>query len=328
MAEHATAHRLPSMRLILHGGEPLLAGRKRLASLVASFRAEMGQSCRLDVRMQTNGVLLDEKTLATLAEQQVSIGVSLDGTPTSNDRRRQHVNGRGSSAAVDRALHLLGQSAYRHAFAGILCTVDPSTEPIPCYETLLAYRPRMIDFLLPHANWSTPLPFDKGTPYADWLIQIFDRWYSAPRQETSIRLFEDIIVLVLGAAAQSEQVGLSPVAVVVVESDGAIELVDSLKSTYPGACTTGLRIDTDALDRALWHPGVVARQLGLAALCDTCRSCRLHTVCGGGHYVHRYRAGEGFLNPSVYCADMFRLIEHIKQRVTADLRRRASETRS
>ena len=329
MAEHARTHQLPTMRLVLHGGEPLMAGPDRLAALVCDFRAAFDGLCQLDVRMQTNGALLDTKMLGRLREHGVTVGVSLDGTPTDNDRHRRYADGRGSFAAVDRALRLLGTPEHRAAFAGLLCTVDPTTDPLDCYEALLRYRPPAIDFLLPHANWSDPpvrAPHAGPTPYADWLLAIFDRWYDAPQQETSIRLFEDVLVLALGGAGRSEQVGLSPVAVVVVETDGAIELVDSLKSAYEGACATGLTVFDDPLDAALAHPGVVARQIGREALCDTCRRCPVHAVCGGGHYAHRFRAGDGFRNPSVYCADMLRLISHVTRRVAADLHARL-ETR-
>ncbi|GAA0903118.1 FxsB family cyclophane-forming radical SAM/SPASM peptide maturase [Virgisporangium aurantiacum] len=322
MAEHAAEHRLPAMRLILHGGEPLLVGVDQLAALIGDFRAVLGTTCTLNVRMQTNGVLLDDAVLGKLRGCGVTIGVSLDGPPADNDRRRRLPNGRGSFHAVDRALRLLGTDTHRSAFGGILCAVDPVTDPLACYETLVGYRPPMIDLLLPHANWSMPstYPVDGGPhPLADWLIAVFDRWYGAPRKETRIRLFEDIIALSLGGVGRSEQVGLSPVAVVVVETDGAIEQVDSLKSAYPGACDTGLDVRTDPFDAALLHPGVVARQIGLRALSDTCRRCPVHTICGGGHYAHRFRAGDGFRNPSVHCADLAHLIRHINGRVRADL---------
>jgi uncharacterized protein len=252
------------------------------------------------------------------------VGVSLDGTAADNDRHRRRADGRGSFEAVDRALRLLDSPPYRDVFAGLLCTVDPATDPIAAYEALLAYHPTDIDLLIPHANWSAPPERDAAgsdTPHADWLISVFDRWYGAPRQETGIRLFEDVIALVLGAPSRSEQVGLSPLAVAVVESDGAIEQVDSLKSSYPGACGTGLTVFDDPLDAALDHPGIVARQIGADALCPTCRACPVQRVCGGGHYAHRYRAGTGFLNPTVYCADMVKLIRHISSRVAGDLRR-------
>ncbi len=132
------------------------------------------------------------------------------------------------------------------------------------------------------------------------------------------------MALILGGTGRSEQVGLSPVAVVVVETDGAIEQVDSLKSAYPGACHTGRTVYTDPLDAAFDHPGIVARQIGAEALSPTCRACSVSTVCGAGHYVHRYRAVDGFHNPTVYCADMFKLILHVRDRMAADLARSAA----
>jgi uncharacterized protein len=322
MVTHAGDHRLTSMRLVLHGGEPLLAGPARLGDLISHFRAAFSAGCRLDIQIQTNGMLLTETILDLFRQYDVRVGVSLDGTASDNDRRRRHADGRGSFDAVDLGLRLLTASRYRDSFAGLLCTVDPATDPIDCYEALLSYRPPAIDLLLPHANWSAPpdRPIAGGPhPYADWLIAIFDRWYDAPRQETAIRLFEDVMSLILGGSGRSEQVGLSPVAVVVVESDGTIELVDSLKSTYAGACATGLTVFHDAFDDALDHPGVVARQIGVRALSDVCRACDLHTVCGGGHYAHRYRNPDGFRNPSVYCPDLMALIRHVHRRMADDL---------
>ena len=49
----------------------------------------------------------------------------------------------------------------------------------------------------------------------------------------------------------------------------------------------------------------------MAGLCQTCQECPVVSSCGGGLYTHRYRAGSGFDNPSVYCADLLKLITHI-----------------
>ncbi|MFD0522882.1 hypothetical protein [Paractinoplanes durhamensis] len=76
----------------------------------------------------------------------------------------------------------------------------------------------------------------------------------------------------------------------------------------------------DEFDAALAHPGVLARQIGLAALGERCAACPVRRVCGGGHYAHRYRPGAGFRNPSVYCSDLQLFIEHVRDRVVADSR--------
>jgi uncharacterized protein len=323
IAEHARRHGLERVSVVLHGGEPLLAGTDRLRRLVADLRAAMPAGCDVTIGMQTNGVALDDETLTVLAAERISVGVSVDGPADSHDRHRKFRNGQGSHEAVDQALRRLGSARFRPVFAGLLCIVDPATDAVATYEELLGYAPPSMDFLLPHANWATPpsRPPGQATPHGDWLVTAFDRWYGAPHRETRIRLFEEVMNLLLGGSSRSEQVGLSPVAVAVVESDGSIEQVDSLKSAYDGACATGLHVFTDSFDAALDHPGVIARQIGIQALGEICQECPIHRVCGGGHYAHRYRPEDGFRNPSVYCADMQVLIRHISGRMTADLAR-------
>jgi uncharacterized protein len=98
---------------------------------------------------------------------------------------------------------------------------------------------------------------------------------------------------------------------VVVESDGAIEQVDALKSAYEGAAATGLDVRRHELDLAMVDPGMVARQIGARALSPTCQGCEIVGICGGGHYAHRYRPASGFRNPSVYCPELRRLIDHV-----------------
>ncbi|MEQ4302647.1 FxsB family cyclophane-forming radical SAM/SPASM peptide maturase [Plantactinospora sp. B6F1] len=324
IGEHIRAHNeLSRVEVILHGGEPLLAGPSTLAYAATAFRNAATARSPVTLTMQTNGVLLDDNVLPVLREHHIRVGVSVDGDREGHDRHRRYADGRGSYDLVMRGLERLRRPAYRDLFAGVLCTVDTANDPIDVYEALLACSPPMINFLLPHGNWNEPPPGrgeDPGsTPHADWLIQIFDRWYDTAPPPTRIFLFEEIMTLILGGTGRSETVGLGAAGIIVIETDGTFELVDSLKSSFEGAPATGLDIFNNSLDDALLHPGVVARQRGSAALCDTCLACPIHKICGGGYYPHRYRVGSGFLNPSVYCADLTRLIGHIGQRMARDI---------
>ncbi len=319
-ADHARRHNLAKVRIVLHGGEPLLYGTDRITELVAVARRSFDPQTQVRFGMQTNGALLTEQVVAALVKHGIATGVSLDGAPADNDRHRRTRDGRGSFAAVARGLRLLCRPENRSAYAGLLCTVDPSTDPIACYEQLLGFDPPAIDLLLPHANWQTPpMRLDTtATPYADWLIAVFEHWYEGGAP-VRIRLFDDTISLVLGGPSHSEQIGLSPSGLVIVESDGAIEQVDALKSAYAGACATGLHVQHHSFDDALDHPGIVARQIGMAALADECLVCPAVEVCGGGHYAHRYRPGTGFRAPSVHCDDLLVFTRHVYERVADDL---------
>ncbi|TDD63738.1 FxsB family radical SAM/SPASM domain protein [Actinomadura darangshiensis] len=322
IAEHVGDHALADVAIVLHGGEPLLAGKAAIAEAVARFRAAMPPSCAVEVSMQTNGVLLTDAMLAMLDEHDVGVSVSLDGDRDGHDRHRLRANGRGSHAEVMRGLNRLADS-HRSLYRGLLCTMDLDNDPIRTYEALLETGPPRIDFLLPHGTWTAPPPRRPvdggGTPYADWLIAVFDRWYRAPRKETGVRMFEEIINVLLGGQSRSENVGLSPVAMLVIDTDGTLQQVDSLKTSFAGAPETGLTVFENRFDDALRHPGVVARQIGAAALPATCNSCAVRDICGGGAYAHRYREGHGYLNPSVYCPDLKKLIGHIGRTVQHDL---------
>ena len=97
----------------------------------------------------------------------------------------------------------------------------------------------------------------------------------------------------------------------VIETDGSWEQTDSLKTAFENAPATGLDVFSHSVDEAAAHPGVAARQTGIAALCTTCRECPVVRACGGGLYAHRYRSDNGFDNPSVYCDDLKVLIPQV-----------------
>jgi uncharacterized protein len=314
IAEHVARHGLASVDVILHGGEPLLAGEEWLAGLVGSLRARV--PAVVNVAVQTNGTLLGRPMLTALKSLGIRVGVSLDGDAEATGRHRRYANGRNSFAAVAAGLDLLRSPEFRDCYSGILCTVDVQDDPVGTYEALLRFGPPSLDLLLPHAHWSSAPP---GAGHGDWLIAVFERWYTAPRQETRIRLFSELIQLVLGQPGAVEGLGLLPSTLVVVDTDGSVKQLDSLSSAYPGAADTGLHVMSGSFDDALDHPTTVARQIGADALAPQCLECPVMEICGGGLYPHRFRDGDGFRHPSVYCTDLLKLITHVRDRVVADL---------
>jgi uncharacterized protein len=331
LGEHAQTHDLEEVRIVFHGGEPLLIGLEELDFAVGAFREAVVAGTRVSFAIQTNALLLDDRFLQLFLRHNIRVGVSVDGDRAANDRHRRHADGRSSYDAVVRGIGLLSRPAYREIYGGLLCTVDLHNDPVDTYSSLLRHQPPLVDFLLPHGNWAFPPPGITGrrpgntstdTPYADWLIAIFDRWYDAPQRETGIRLFDSVIALLLGGTSDTEAIGLGIPTSVVVETDGSIEGNDALKTTGPTGGATGLTVFAHSFDDVLSDASVAGARQGFAGLGPTCQSCQIVSVCGGGLHAHRFSSTEGFSRPSVFCPDLYHLVRHIRARLETDLRSR------
>ncbi len=318
LSAYAEAHRLDSVSVILHGGEPLLVGPERLRRICAEITRILSPVTTVDLRMHTNGMLLHRPQLEILREFGVKIGVSLDGDRLANDRHRLDRRGRSSYDKVLAGIERLRAPEYRHLYMGLLCTVDIKNDPVAVHDALTALNPPGIDYLLPHSTWDNPPPpgiTDSPTPYAEWLLRIFDRWEEQGRP-MRVRTFDSVLSTLRGGPPLSEAMGLAPSDLAVVETDGTIEGADSLKAAYDGAPATGYDVFRHGFDEYARHPGVRARQLGIEGVSETCRRCPVVESCGGGLYAHRYSTASGFDNPSVFCADLRAFVEGVAERIT------------
>lgn len=102
----------------LHGGEPLLAGKERVADILSVLQEH---SSSVSIKVMTNGLLLDDEwfQLFSNTKLDVQIGISLDGNSDHNLYRLDS-SGNTTSFVVEhslRAAHQLGIDI------GILCVV-------------------------------------------------------------------------------------------------------------------------------------------------------------------------------------------------------------
>jgi uncharacterized protein len=336
LAHYVANTKIDGVTVLLHGGEPLLAGEERIIRFCNTVRTALEPlGTSVEFAMQTNGVLLTSRWMSVLSDVGITFGVSLDGDRAANDRHRFDRAGESSHADVERGLYVIQASPHRHLFRGFLSVIDLNNDPIETYRYLLSWEPPRLDFLLPEGTHDTPPPGIPGgggiarkpTPYADWLIPIFDEWFSHPDQ-TGIRLFENLIDVLLGGRSQTDGTGEGSFNLFTIETDGAIEDVDLFKTAYPGASRLNLPfrpppnvITTRFAELTSWPTVVERHRLNLVeGLCQRCRECPAVEACGGGFVAHRWSSENGFSNPSVYCADLYKLSAHVNRALGITLR--------
>lgn len=319
--EHLVSHGADSALVIFHGGEPLLLGPSGLDEMAAQVRERLADIPGLRLGLQTNGTLIDDAFVRVFQRHSIRAGLSVDGPPEGNDIYRVTRTGRGTGRRVERALRILRENP--EVFGGILSVVNVDRDPASTYRYLKRWNPGMIDFLLPHATFETrPWTPENATYFRQmgtWMSALFDCWYDDRGVAPRVRYFESIMRTLLGSKTLVESIGLGGRDLVVVETNGEVEAVDTLKACYPGASATGLSIRSSSFDDAQLAPQIMARAMGMAGLAKTCQECRMVSVCGGGYQPHRYSSRNGFLNPSVYCDSLQLLIAHVAHRVRDDL---------
>jgi uncharacterized protein len=302
------------MQITLHGGEPTLIGAARLKRMIASAREQLGP--RLSrIAMQTNGTLIDEAWVDVLKQCDVQTSISVDGPAHVHDSVRVDHFGRGSHAATLRGIKLLQAAGI---FGGVITVINPAQSGIECYRFLRSEGIDHMNFLPPDATHDTKSSLYGAfgeTPVADYLIPIFDAWYEEDNPQINIRLFMSILTMLLGGEPAVDSLGNPQMSYLIIESDGSIQALDTLRICQEGLPDTGLNVSTHGFDdlamgfplaHRLVHEGIPS--------CTTCRRCPEHRVCGGGYLPHRYSRLSAFDNPSVWCSDIMKLLRHIRRK--------------
>jgi uncharacterized protein len=322
ISEHITLNKISQITIVLHGGEPLLVGINKIAYIFHKAHDIIGNQCKVEFIMQTNGLLLDEKIFELFYKNNARIGISLDGDNDHNNKRLT-LNGKSSFELVEQKIKLLKNNKYgRRIFTGFLSVIDTESNPIIIYNYLANYKPLSIDFLLPMANHElyppSKLEFEH-TPYANWLIHLFDYWFILQKKQIRIKLFSNLIILLLGGNSETELIGNPIVDIVTINPNGAIDGIDTLDFISEGASSLKTNVFQSKFEEILSHPVILSRMQGLQILSPNCLSCKWVAICGGGYLPHRYSKINNFSNPSVYCKDLAKLIQHIRSRLVKEL---------
>ena len=269
---------------------------------------------KVDLGIQTNGLLFTEEIGDFFLKYKGSIGVSIDGPPRINDLHRVDHNGKGSSERLEKKLELLTSEKYKSIFRGILGVINVDSNPVEVLDYFMSFNPPMIDLLFPDDNFDRrPNGKDNDlqtTKIAEWINTIFDNWFYK-ETDTKIRVLENIVKLLIGGNSNVESIGTSPIDFIFIEANGDIEILDALKSSFNGATKINHNVFDNTFNEVAQHTKVVSRQLGIDVLCQTCKECSIVNICGGGYLPNRYSTENKFDNPSVYCADLKKIISHI-----------------
>lgn len=301
--------------VVLHGGEPLLLGVKKLSNLLSCLREVLPDEYPISI--QTNGILISNEILDICSRFRASVAVSIDGPEEVHDQYRVNHQAAGTFKQVVKGINILANHPNaKFLNAGLLAVIDPLSNASEVYNFFKTISAPSVDFLYKDGN-HTKLPLNKAsfssTEYGEWMVDLLNA-YLADDDPLQIRVLDDMLKVLLGGAVSKEGLGITNFAIVIIDTDGSIMRNDTLKSTYNGAdkFSQNFNINDIRLSEFLLREEFITYCEMQRPINSKCLSCPELLVCGGGMILNRWSDENGFNNPSIYCSDQLFLIKNLR----------------
>lgn len=315
----------------LHGGEPLLIGKKKLKPILDVINAYKGQT---KISIQTNGTLLDEEWVNFLLENcpNLEIGISLDGDSEINSYRIDYKE-ENSIKKVEKAIRLLEK---KNIDIGIISVVTNRTinysrkkfldyfsefsnikslKFAPCMDYNVQTKNKKVNKVAlsqndgyGHAGWAiSPLE------YSSFMNDIFNYWldngyYNNFTIEPALSIMRNLYGKHTSFCHFNDQKCNH---VLTLYPDGRIGSCDEL----PIGLAYHTHIDeVFDVDDLIKKPINNRLSSTLSKIMEKCNSCSYYNICKGGCIATRQR----YLNTEYddeYCQHRISMIDNVKNKI-------------
>ncbi len=297
--------------IVLHGGEPLLAGINFIKNLVEKIRRVIPEA---KISIQSNGTIYNANLAEILRENNVYLSFSVDGFQRHNDRHRLSIKGVSAYKKIEKNI---AQALLDKTLSNILLVIDFANDPEEIFEYMQSCGVEDVNLILPDGDYNS-LPFDscfnKGLT-KEWLWSLF-KLYASSENNIKVRFFDDITrMLVKKNRGLKSPPSTYSLCTLTVDTDGTIKQSDTFRINDARADFIGdeniASSSIVGVANSLQNIDYLRR---VETLSDECKRCEYLDVCGGGYPSHRLR-GNSYKNPSIYCSDYKYLFKNIESAV-------------
>lgn len=293
---------------IWHGGEPLLAGIDFFKFVVQKQQEYNVKKIVIKNSIQTNATLLNNEYVNFFKENDIQIGISIDGPFDIHSLNRkidmfeyEHILN---------SLKMLSASNWKY---GILCVVGNQHigQAKRFFELLKNFNIQNVGFLPCLVQENRVI--DKNLTispeeYAKFLIDFFEIWIHDDFHGLSVRNFDDCLRFFCNRPAKTCIHLNSCDSYLTVMPDGNIYLCDNFSSNdehHVGHVKKGFN-DIEKTKAMLW-----LKESMLVAL-ECCQECKYYCACYGGCKYQRWVNDAKMNKRDYYCLSTHKLYDHIR----------------
>ncbi len=295
------------VRIIFHGGEPMMLPIQTFEDFCEIFIAEISSVAAVQFTIQTNGMLVNEEWISVFEKFSMGVGISLDGPKLINDSNRIDHKGRGTYDRVIAGTNLLFNAHHsgRISSPGALCVIDTNHDGAKIFEHLakdIGFK--FIDFLLPIDTYESMVR-DDSEQLGKYLNNVFEAWNRLNNKDVTVRFFDQFYTFMTGYDR--------PTMKSISNSKGTLIITIASDGTYGPDDT--LRIVSDeyfkfdsrdvGIAEYLSHPLIVELNDAIATPVKSCEDCAWVAYCvsgsTNGRVVNRFSKAHKYNKRSIYC---------------------------
>lgn len=317
LKEGVTALNIDTLAVEFHGGEPLMQKREQFDKMCELITCELSPLVKLELGLQTNGMLINNEWIELFIKYKVGVGISLDGPKKYHDRYRLDHRGQGTYERVAEKIAFIQNHPKAHQFEGIgiLSVINPAFNAREIYHHFVHnLNLDAIDFLLPDFSHGDKLPA-APEQYGEFLISLFDAWTLDDNPRIDIRFLNSTLGAFYGKTSRIYGVGpMMPdeLPLITISSAGDLSPTDELRTSCPEVMYNGSTVHNKRLADFLADEPFEKLRYAQNTLSAECLNCPWLNVCGGGGLIHRYdRKSKTFSNPSIYCSGLKMFYAHV-----------------
>lgn len=297
------------------GGEPTLMGADFFAKAI-ELQKKYGRAGRqVSNKMQTNGVLLDERWCRFLRENNFLLGISIDGPKEFHDRYRLDYSGAGTFERVMRGIENCKKHEVEFSALIVLNNVNVE-QPERLFDFVVENDLTYLQFVPcveQDAETGGPTEFSI-TPqqYGDFLCRLFDLWLEYGPEKLNIRDFDSLVTYYVMGEATMCTYSKQCAGFVVIEHNGDAYCCEFFVEPE--------RRIGNILEMPLAELAGSSEKRTFARdkqkLCNRCLLCSHLDICRGGCVKDRLRiAGAGPDQPSYFCEAYKQFFDYAKPKL-------------
>ncbi|WP_410015788.1 cyclophane-forming radical SAM/SPASM peptide maturase XyeB [Sodalis sp. C49] len=303
---------IETIQIDFHGGEPLMMGKEKFDSACRVFLSGNYKKSRLHLACQTNAILIDEEWIDIFSNNNISVGVSIDGPKHINDKHRLDRKGRSTYEGTVKGLVML-QDAWQAGRLidepGILCVANSLVNGAEIYRHFVdVLHCKKIDFLIPDETHDT---CKDPEGLSDFYCSAIDEFFSDADSNVYVRFFYTHIQSMLNLDL-SPVLGLrnpeSDTLAFTVGSEGELYVDDTLRATNDPIFTSIGNIRDLSLSEAISSWQMQKYMAVNDNLPLVCTDCIWQKICGGGRHIQRYSKADDFNRETVFCPSIRKIM--------------------